>query len=117
MNRSDAHSDHRIIFEVLFLVLNHLGIHQLKKYLCMSAFQETEFAPALIEKVFIPNYFVDITDYIDEKLEIMKVYDSELSDPPFPRSIENIKSLALFRGSSVGVKYAESFHLLKYIDK
>lgn len=117
MNRSDAHSDHRIIFEAVFSCTKSFRYPSIKKILMYECISETEFAPALIEKVFIPNYFVDITDYIDKKLEIMKVYDSELSDPPFPRSIENIKSLALFRGSSVGVKYAESFHLLKYIDK
>lgn len=83
-------------------------------YECIS---ETEFAPALAEKAFLPNYFVDITDYISQKLEIMKIFESEISEHPFPRSLENIKALAHFRGASVGVKYAESFQLLKYIDK
>ena len=117
MNRSDAHSDHRIIFDATFSCTKSFRYPTIKKILMYECISETEFAPALIEKVFVPNYFVDITDYIDDKLKIMKVYESELSKPPFPRSIENIKALALFRGSSVGVKYAESFHMLKYIDK
>jgi LmbE family N-acetylglucosaminyl deacetylase len=83
-------------------------------YECIS---ETEFAPALSENVFIPNYFVDITEYLQIKLEIMKVFESEIGEHPFPRSLENIKSLAHFRGASVGVGYAEAFQLLKYIDK
>jgi len=34
---------------------------------------------------------------------------------PFPRSIENIKAMALNRGATAGVKYAEAFMLLKEI--
>ena len=44
-------------------------------YECIS---ETEFAPALPEKAFVPNYFVDITDFFKEKLQLMQVYQSEL---------------------------------------
>jgi hypothetical protein len=47
----------------------------------------------------------------------MKIFESELGQHPFPRSLENIKALAHFRGASVGVQYAEAFQLLKYIDK
>ena len=83
-------------------------------YECIS---ETEFAPPLHENIFIPNYFVDISDYINEKKSIMKVYSSELGKHPFPRSEKNIDALATFRGASVGVKYAEAFQVLKIIDK
>jgi len=83
-------------------------------YECIS---ETEFAPQLHEKVFIPNYFVDISDFFKKKLKIMQVYESELGEHPFPRSLRNIEALATFRGASVGVEYAESFQIIKIIDK
>ena len=53
---------------------------------------------------------------IDKKIEIMRVFKSEISKHPFPRSIQNIKALATFRGATAGVKYAESFMLLKEIN-
>ena len=83
-------------------------------YECLS---ETEFAPALPEKVFMPNYFVDITPFFQEKLRIMSIFESEIGNHPFPRSNRNIEALATFRGASVGVDYAEAFQLLKCIDK
>ena len=43
----------------------------------------------------------------------MKIYDSEIGEHPFPRSIENIKALAHFRGASSGYEFAEAFQLLK----
>ena len=46
----------------------------------------------------------------------MSVFESELGDPPFPRSIENIKALVRFRGSSVGCHYAEAFQVVKIIE-
>jgi LmbE family N-acetylglucosaminyl deacetylase len=67
--------------------------------------------------VFQPNYFVDITKHFSKKLEMMKVYESEMGEHPFPRSIRNIEALATYRGASVGVEYAESFQLIKLIDK
>lgn len=117
LNRSDAHSDHRVIFDAVMACTKSFRYPFIKKILMYECISETEFAPALAEKMFLPNYFVDITDYLEQKLEVMKVFDSEISEHPFPRSLENIKALAHFRGASVGVRYAESFQLLKYIDK
>ena len=117
LNRSDAHSDHRVIFDAVMACTKSFRYPFIKQILMYECISETEFAPALAEKAFLPNYFVDITNYIDKKNEIMKVFESELAEHPFPRSIENIKALAHFRGASVGVNYAEAFQLLKYIDK
>ncbi|CAN5165469.1 PIG-L family deacetylase [soil metagenome] len=117
LNRSDAHSDHRVIFEAVMACTKSFRYPYIKRVLMYECISETEFAPALPERVFIPNYFIDISEYMDEKLEIMKIYASELGEHPFPRSIENIRSLAHFRGAAVGVKYAEAFQLIKFIDK
>lgn len=117
LNRSDAHSDHRIIFDAVMACTKSFRYPFIKKILMYECISETEFAPALAEKAFLPNYFVDITDFLDSKLDIMKVFESELGEHPFPRSLDNIKALAHFRGASVGVKYAEAFQLLKFIDK
>jgi LmbE family N-acetylglucosaminyl deacetylase len=117
LNRSDAHSDHRIVFDAVMACTKSFRypfIHKVLMYECIS---ETEFAPALPEKAFIPNYFIDITPYIEKKLEIMKIYASELGSHPFPRSLNNISALATFRGSIAGVEYAEAFQLIKWIDK
>lgn len=117
MNRSDAHSDHRIVFNAVMACTKSFRYPFIKRVLMYECISETEFAPALPEKVFIPNYFVDISSYIDKKLEIMEIYESEMAAHPFPRSLDNIKALAHVRGASVGVKYAEAFQLVKYIDK
>ena len=117
MNRSDAHSDHRYTFNSVMSCTKSFRYPFIKKILMYECISETEFAPQLHEKVFIPNYFVDISEFFKRKLKIMQVYDSELGEHPFPRSERNIEALATFRGASVGVEYAESFQIIKIIDK
>ena len=117
LNRSDVHSDHRIVFDAVMACTKSFRSPFVKQLLMYECVSETEFAPALAERVFIPNYFVDITHYLHKKLEIIRVFESELGEHPFPRSIENVKSIAHFRGASAGVQYAEAFQVLKFIDK
>ena len=81
----------------------------------METLSETEFAPSSNSSSFIPNIFVNITPYLEQKCDIMKIYTSEIAPAPFPRSLENIKALAQLRGASCGYNYAESFILLKEI--
>ena len=46
---------------------------------------------------FSPNYFVNISKHMKDKLEIMKIYKSEFKKHPFPRSNDSIKALAILR--------------------
>ena len=63
----------------------------------------------------ILNYFINIEKYLEKKLIALKVYDDELRDFPHARSLKSVKSLAEYRGSSVGLKAAESFELIREI--
>lgn len=117
LNRSDAHSDHRITFEAVMACTKSFRHPYIKKVLMYECISETEFAPALPENCFIPNYFIDISEYFEGKLNVMQVYESEIDEHPAPRSFKNIEALATFRGAVAGVKYAEAFQLIKYIDK
>lgn len=117
VNRSDAHSDHRVTFDAIMACTKSFRYPYIKQVLLYECLSETEFAPALPEKLFMPNFYVDISNYFQRKIDIMHVYSSEIGEHPFPRSIKNMEALALFRGASVGVEYAEAFQLIKYIDK
>ena len=111
-NRSDVHTDHQITFKTAYSCTKNFRYSFIKKILMYETLSETEFAPALPEITFIPNVFVDITNYFEKKLEIFKIYKSELMTEPLPRSLEVIEALAKYRGSRIGKKYAESFQLL-----
>ena len=56
--------------------------------------------------------FVDISSYLDNKVETMKIFSGEMGEFPFPRSEKTIRSLAAFRGSQCGFEAAEAFELV-----
>ena len=79
---------------------------------------------ALYEYPFILNqninvsgglWYHDITDSLDEKMELFKIYKSQIKQSPSPLNPEGIKQLAMVRGTQCCVKYAELFYLQKMI--
>ena len=114
-NRSDAHSDHRIVFEALTACTKSFRYPFVKKIMMCEVISETDFSPALPENIFIPNVFMDISDFIERKCEILNVFESELLISPYTRSIDAILALSKYRGSQINVNYAEAFMLLKEI--
>lgn len=113
--KGDVHSDHREIFEASYSCTKSFRYPFIRKIYMMETLSETEFAPSTKEDSFVPNTFVDISEFIDKKLEIMQVFKSEIDKHPFPRSERNLRALAIFRGATCGCEYAESFILLKEI--
>ena len=115
LNIKDAHSDHRILSEAVFSNTKSFRHPYIQKVLMYECISETEFAPQIDDNLFLPNYFVDISNHIDQKIDTMKIYKSELGDHPFPRSIINIRSLSIIRGAMINVKHAEAFQAVKII--
>ena len=113
--KGDVHSDHRHIFDAAYACTKSFRYPFVKKIYMVETLSETEFAPSTKEDSFIPNTFVDVTKFMDKKLEIMQVFESEIAEHPFPRSVRNLKALATLRGATSGCDYAESFVLLKEI--
>lgn len=111
-NRSDVHTDHQVAFKAIMSCTKSFRYPFIKRILMYECLSETEFAPALPESAFLPTVFVDITEHLEKKTEIMQIYGSEMMLAPYPRSSQTIKALARFRGSRIGKEYAEAFMLL-----
>ncbi len=112
-NRSDIHTDHQTAFKAIMSCTKNFRYPFIKRTCMYECLSETEFAPALPADVFVPNIFVDITTFLEKKVKIMKLYQGEEGVFPFPRSEENIRALARYRGATAGVRAAEAFVLLK----
>jgi LmbE family N-acetylglucosaminyl deacetylase len=113
--KEDIHTDHKKVFEASYSCTKSFRYPFIKKIYMMETLSETEFAPSIKKDSFVPNTFVDISKYMNKKIQIMKVYKSEIQKHPFPRSEMTIKALASLRGSTSGCDFAESFILLKEI--
>ena len=112
MYNHDVHSDHRVAFSAAYSCTKSFRYPFIKQILMIETLSETEFSLATQSTVFVPSVYVDITPFIDKKLSIMSLYEGELMEEPWPRSLSTVKALARVRGSRAGVMYAEAFQLL-----
>jgi LmbE family N-acetylglucosaminyl deacetylase len=111
-HRRDVHTDHRAVFDAGAACAKWFRYDSVRRVFAYETLSETEFTLDS-QPPFAPNFFVDITNFLERKLEIMSVYQSEMSEFPFPRSIEAIRALASLRGASSGFRAAEAFQLLR----
>ncbi len=116
-HRGDIHSDHRAVYQATLVAARPINDCPVRKLLCYETLSETEWAAPFGDDAFIPSVFVDITDYLDQKLKAMTCYHSELKQPPHPRSLQAIEVLAKMRGATVSLPAVEAFMLVREIDR
>jgi LmbE family N-acetylglucosaminyl deacetylase len=107
----DVHTDHQIIAKALQSTFKWFRYPHIKKVYMYETPSETEFN-FVENRVFRPNVFINISQYLGNKIETMKIYDGEMGDFPFPRSEKAIRSLAALRGSQSGFESAEALELV-----
>ena len=95
----DAHSDHHVVYNCCMACAKTFRAPYIKRITTMEIVSETDFG-FQYEK-FQPNLFVDITEELEGKIEAMRIYDTEIEEVPFPRSIVNIRALAVNRGGGI----------------
>jgi N-acetylglucosamine malate deacetylase 1 len=116
-HRGDLHSDHRAVFQSTLVAARPIGTQSVKRLLSYETLSETEWAAPIGEETFLPNVFIDITDFLEKKKTAMAEYKSQLKEFPHPRSLPSLESLARLRGSTVGLQAAEAFQLIREIIK
>lgn len=107
----DAHSDHRVTFDATMAATKWFRQPNIRRILAYETLSETEFGSG---PAFRPRYFADISPWLDKKIELLKIYASELGEFPFPRSEETVRSLAAVRGSAAGFNAAEAFDIIRW---
>ena len=114
-HKGDMHFDHKMINEACMVAVRPRSEEAVKRVYVYETLSETEWDVQSADNYFMPNVFVDISDYIDLKIEAMAKFSQQIIEYPSPRSKEGIRSLALNRGMTVYKKYAESFMLIREI--
>ena len=110
---NDVNIDHGIVFKAVQTATRPLDGASVKEIYTMEILSSTEWAFA---NSFRPNYYVNINEFLQFKIDAMKKYGKELRQFPHPRSEEAIINLAKKRGSEVGLRASESFKVLRIID-
>ena len=111
---TDLNIDHQLVSRAVITATRPLKKQSVKKVLAFETVSSTEWSFNK-KKQFLPNYFENITNYINIKKRALKAYSSEMRKFPHPRSEEAIIALAKFRGSSSGFNLAEAFEVIREI--
>ena len=111
----DVHSDHVIVNKAVISSSKSFRQPFIKRLISYETISETEFGLDR-SRMFSPNLYIDITKFINQKIEALEIYKNEIGEFPFPRSKEALISLAKYRGTSSGMNYAEAFEILKSIE-
>ena len=106
----DTHQDHKSLSDILFAVTrkNNISINM----------YEVMLPGGLNTYSFNPQYFINISKYIDVKIASIKSYKSVFEKKHNNYSIyfDSILGRAKFRGGVIGVDYAEAFVVAKKIE-
>lgn len=95
----DIHSDHRAVFDATKVAARSISV------LC--------YEDVSTPREFVPNYFIDITGYISDKMRIIGFHRTQ-EDKNYMNP-EVIKGRAAHRGIQAGVEFAEAFRIYKLL--
>ncbi len=109
----DGNQDHRGVFEATLVAVRAIAKNSPRKVLSYEVLSSTEQVTGTPSRVFVPNYFVDISKTLSKKLQAMKCYKDELREFPHPRSLKGIEALAIYRGISCNLNAAEAFQQIR----
>ena len=112
---NDINLDHRIVYECTLVATRPLPESSIKRLLSYEIGPGARQGLVSGEGGFVPNVFVDVSQYMEKKLGAMSCYESELKEYPHPRSLKGLRIVAEARGLGVGLKAAEAFRLVRHI--
>ena len=111
----DIHYDHNAIYRSSLVAARPINGCSVQNIYCYETLSETEWAPHQGLNHFIPNHYVDVSDFFQKKIDAFCCFKTQLKKFPHPRSIEALNALASYRGSTVGVYKAEAFEIERQI--
>jgi LmbE family N-acetylglucosaminyl deacetylase len=111
----DVHRDHQIVFQAAMVCSRPMGNVYPKCILAYETVSETDWHAAPLTPPFVPNVYVDISNYIEKKLEACAMYASQIQPTPHQRSIHALRALSITRGHAMNFKHAEAFVLVRQL--
>ena len=117
LHGGDIHTDHYMLATAAMSVFKpfYMSRRGIRRVLGYETLSSTDAAPQRGERMFMPNVYSDITPFLEEKLRIMGLYESEIHAEPMPRSPSAIRALARYRGATISAEYAEAFTLIREV--
>ena len=111
----DLNVDHVITHRAVMIATRPTPGQPVREVYGFEVLSSTEWAFGQFQGAFNPNVFIDVQSTLEKKISAMEVYEGEARPFPHPRSLEVLRSLAVMRGSQVGLQMAEAFASIRII--
>jgi LmbE family N-acetylglucosaminyl deacetylase len=108
-HNNDVNEDHKIVFNATLVAARPL-LDYIKAIYSFYTSSSTEWG---YPRNFNPDTWVDISNYLNLKLEAMNCYKTELKSYPHPRSLKSLKYNSYHEGSKCLMESAESFMTIR----
>ena len=109
----DINRDHRVLAEAVMVAARPYAAPFLQEILMYETPSSTEWGLPQLSSAFVPNVYVDITQYLDTKLRAFSCYSAEVCAEPHPRSLSALRARARYWGSLVNRQAAEPFIVVR----
>ena len=103
--------DHNIVYRATITVFRPQNNKEIEIN-CFAIPSSMEWNP---NNDFKPNLFINVENFIEKKIEALKVYDKKMRQYPHPRSYDAIINKMKSSGNEVGINYAEKFQTIRKI--
>lgn len=111
----DLNIDHRVTFEAVMTAFRPLKDERTRAIYAFEIPSSTEWGLPSSHNYFMPNYFIDISKTLSQKITALKEYKSEMKAYPHPRSFEAVELYTKRRGVQAGLLKAEAFQVVRQI--
>ena len=102
---TDINADHRCVYHASSVWCRPSKTPFIKQVLLYEIFGST--------LNFHPNFYVDISNYIEDKLAALSIYTTEIDVQT--RTLDTSRLVAGYRGAEINTEYAEAFYLYRSI--
>jgi LmbE family N-acetylglucosaminyl deacetylase len=106
---ADVNRDHRLVHEATVVACRPVEGYIEEMY----SFETPSATEWNVPLSFSPDYFVDISATLEDKLRAFACYESEVREYPHPRSLKSLEHRAHYWGNVVGMNAAEPFVTLR----
>ena len=112
----DVNRDHQEVYKSTLVAARPVMGQVVKELYCYRVPSSTEWTPNKADTMFMPNYFVDIEKFAEQKYNAFACYSTELREYPHPRSVQHLRETDRAAGLRVGLLAVEEFVLLRKLD-
>ncbi len=112
---SSYNQDHEAVFRAAFTAARP-GVPSLKPFQpLVIGYNNTSLFWSLEREKFHPNFYVDISDFLEQKLHALSLHHSQMRDAIHHSSIQNVEYTARLRGSEISVAAAEGYMVFRCV--